>query len=65
MNFTQEQISSIMDECAKKQNGYTLVMKMMLESIMRAESNEFNQVENDCSNGYIQKSILTHFSEQF
>lgn len=60
MNFTQEQISSIMDECAKKENGYTLVMKMMLESIMRAERNEFNQVENDCSNGYRFSSVYAH-----
>lgn len=60
MNFTQEQISSILDEYANKEQGYQLVLKMVLESIMRAERNEFNEKESDSSNGYRLSSVFAH-----
>jgi putative transposase len=60
MNLTQEQISSIFDEIAKKENGYSLVIKLVLESIMRAERDEFNKQESDSSNGYRFSSVFAH-----
>ena len=59
MNFTQEQITSIIDECAKEK-GYDTLMKMILESIMKAERHEFNGEFNDSSNGFRQSSVFAH-----
>jgi hypothetical protein len=42
MNFTQEQISELFDEIANKKEGYQQLLKMSLEAIMRAESEQFN-----------------------
>jgi putative transposase len=60
MNFTQEQISTLIDEITKKENGYFSAIKMVLESIMRAERNEFNKQESDSSNGYRFSSVFAH-----
>jgi len=37
MPFTQTQITSILDDYAKKENGYQLLLKIVLGTIMRAE----------------------------
>jgi len=37
MNFTQTQITSILDDYAKKENGYQSLLKIVFETIMRAE----------------------------
>ncbi len=42
MNFTQAQITEILDEIANGKNGYQELLKLSLESIMRSERNEFN-----------------------
>lgn len=60
MNFTQEQITTILSEIAKKENGYSLVLKFALESIMRAEQSEFNLEHSDVKNGHRMRSILAH-----
>lgn len=60
MDFTQQQISSIFNEIAKGENGYQLLLQQSLESIMRAERQEFNQEFTDQSNGYRKRSILAH-----
>jgi transposase-like protein len=60
MDFTQTQITEILDEIANKKEGYQNLLKMTLESIMRAERNEFNSRSNDSSNGYRRSSILAH-----
>ncbi len=60
MNFTQEQISEILDEIAKGRNGYQHLLKLSLESIMRAERNAFNASHSDSSNGYRFGSVLGH-----
>jgi len=60
MDFTQTQITEILDEIANKKEGYQKLLKMTLESIMRAERNEFNTDTEDVSNGYRKSSILAH-----
>jgi len=60
MNFTQRQITEILDEIANGKNGYQELLKLSLESIMRSERNEFNQQQSDVSNGYRLGSILGH-----
>lgn len=60
MNFTQSQITEILDEIANGKNGYQELLKLSLESIMRSERNEFNKDQSDVSNGYRLSSILGH-----
>ena len=60
MNFTQPQITEILDEIANGKNGYQELLKLSLESIMRSERNEFNKEQSDVSNGYRLGSILGH-----
>jgi len=60
MNFTQRQITEILDEIANGKNGYQELLKLSLESIMRSERNEFNEENSDVSNGYRRGSILGH-----
>ncbi|AMS26206.1 hypothetical protein AEM51_11125 [Bacteroidetes bacterium UKL13-3] len=63
MNFTQEQITSIFDELANKENGYQSLLKLSLEAIMRAEREQFNSTHNDSSNGYRLSSVFAHKSK--
>jgi transposase-like protein len=60
MNFTQSQITEILDEIANGKNGYQQLLQLSLESIMRAERNEFNAAHSDSSNGYRFSSVLGH-----
>lgn len=60
MNFTQQQITEILDEIANGKNGYQELLKLSLESIMRSERSEFNRENQDVSNGYRLGSILGH-----
>jgi putative transposase len=60
MNFTQSQITEILDQIANGQNGYQQLLQLSLESIMRAERNEFNAQTGDTSNGYRFSSVLGH-----
>jgi transposase-like protein len=60
MNFTQEQISEILNEIASGKNGYQQLLQLSLESIMRSERNEFNAQRGDTSNGYRFSSVLGH-----
>ena len=60
MNFTQTQITEILDEIARGKNGYQELLKLSLESIMRAERTEFNQINDDTGNGYRFSSVLGH-----
>ena len=58
MNFTQPQITEILDEIANGKNGYQELLKLSLESIMRCERNEFNNKIGDVSNGdTVKKSV--------
>lgn len=60
MELTQEQIKTILSELAKKENGYSLILKLALESIMRVEQAEFNTNHSDVKNGSRMRSILAH-----
>ncbi len=63
MNFTQEQMSEIFDEIASKKDGYRHLLKLSLESIMKAERNGFNLKYSDSSNGYRMSSVFAHQSK--
>jgi transposase-like protein len=60
MNFTQGQVSEILDQIALGENGYQQILKYSLEAIMRAERSEFNEKQGDSSNGYRFRSVLGH-----
>lgn len=60
MNFTQAQITEILDSIANGSNGYQEILKLALESIMRAERNEFNTINSDVSNGYRLSNVFGH-----
>ena len=50
MNFTQTQITEILDEIANGKNGYQELLKLSLESIMRSERDEFNNLNSNIWN---------------
>ena len=57
MDFTQEQITTILsDFSSKKENGYETILKIALESLMRAEREEFKELNSDVSNGFRKRS---------
>lgn len=61
MDFTQQQISAILDGIANGKNGYQELSIISLEAIMRSERSEFNDYLNsEVSNGYRMSSILGH-----
>jgi transposase-like protein len=60
VHFTQTQITEILDEIANGKNGYQELLKLSLESIMRSERDEFNNLNSDVANGYRYSSVLGH-----
>jgi len=52
LHFTQEQVTNILEEIAKKENGIQEIQRISLEAMMRAEREEHNRTEGDMSNGY-------------
>ncbi|MFY7963262.1 MAG: IS256 family transposase [Chitinophagaceae bacterium] len=60
MNFTQEQICELLSEVAKEKDGYRTLLKLSLEAIMKAEREQFNELEGDNSNGYRLSSVFAH-----
>ncbi len=52
LNFTQEQVTKILEDVATKKDGYNKVMQMAIEALMRSEREEFNKSKSDVSNGY-------------
>jgi len=60
MDFTQEQISTIFDTIANKENGFEDLLQMSLEAIMRSERMMHNEQQNDVSNGFRKRSVLAH-----
>ena len=52
LNFTQEQVTKILEEIAAEKDGYNKVLKYSLEALMRAERTIHNQTNGDVSNGY-------------
>lgn len=60
MDFTQEQISAILDGIANSENGFENLLKHTLEAIMRSERMLHNENSNDQSNGFRKRSVLAH-----
>lgn len=60
MDFTQQQITGILDDIASGKNGYQELLRMSLEAIMRSEREEFKDINSDSSNGYRRSSVLGH-----
>ncbi|MGI6320666.1 MAG: IS256 family transposase [Bacteroidales bacterium] len=61
MNFTQEQITEILiDFSSKKSNGYQLILKIAIEALMRAEREEFKELNSDVSNGFRKRSVYSN-----
>ena len=58
MRFTQQQISEILDELASQEDGLNKLLTYSLESIMRAEREEYNENNSDVSNGYRPRKSL-------
>jgi len=52
MNFTQEQISDILLEYAKGNDGFNSIMKISLEVLMKSERLLYQSENKDYSNGY-------------
>jgi len=52
LKFTQEQVTKILEEIAKKEDGFNQLMKISLEALMRSEREEHNKMHQDVSNGY-------------
>lgn len=52
LHFTREQVTKILENIAKEENGLQEIMKMSLEALMRAERQEYNDIQGDMSNGY-------------
>lgn len=58
MRFTQQQISEILDELASQEDGLNKLLTYSLESIMRAEREEYKENNSDVSNGYRPRKSL-------
>ncbi len=58
MQFTQSQISNILDELANQEDGINQLLRMSMEAIMKAERYEHNKLTNDLSNGYRPRKSL-------
>lgn len=52
LHFTREQVSKILDSISQKEGGIQEVLKLSLESIMRAEREIYKETYGDMSNGY-------------
>ena len=52
LNFTQEQVTKILENIATEKEGFNKVMQIAIEALMRAERDEFNKEQSDVSNGY-------------
>ncbi len=52
LNFTQEQVTKILEKVAKEKDGYNKVLKLAMEALMRAEREIHNTSKGDVSNGY-------------
>jgi transposase-like protein len=63
MDFTQEQVSEILEKIASGKDGYQQLLKKCLEAIMKAERHEFNLVNNDLSNGFRLSSTYSQDSK--
>lgn len=63
LNFTQGQITQILSEVAKEDNGINQVMQISLEALMKAEREMYNESNKDVSNGFRRVNALGHNKE--
>lgn len=63
LNFTQGQITQILSEFAKEDNGINQVMQISLEALMKSERELYNETNKDVSNGYRRVNALGHNKE--
>ncbi len=59
LNFTQEQVTKILEEIAESNDGFNKVLKYSLEALMRAERNIHNKFCNEVSNGYRRRKVFS------
>ena len=57
MNFTQEQITEILQEIANEKDGFNRIMKLSLEVLMKSERKSHQQETGDYANGYRSRKI--------
>ena len=57
MNFTQEQITEILQDIANKKDGFNEIMKMSLEVLMISERKIHQNETGDYANGYRPRTI--------
>jgi len=60
LNFTQDQITTILSEIAKNEEGVQQILKMSFEAIMKAEREEHNFSQGDMSNGFRIRKTYGH-----
>ncbi len=58
MRFTQQQISTILEELSNQEDGINQLLKLSLEAIMKAERLEHNENCKDVGNGYRKRKSL-------
>ncbi|NLN96667.1 MAG: hypothetical protein GX128_10940 [Bacteroidales bacterium] len=52
MDFTPSQISKIIERILCKEDGLNTILKLTLETLMKAERTEYKHLTRDYSNGY-------------
>lgn len=52
MQFTQTQITEILSDLAKSENGINAVLKIAMEALMKSERTVHNETHKDLSNGF-------------
>ena len=57
MNFTQDQITEILQDIANKKDGFNEIMKLSLEVLMKSERKIHLEENNDYANGYRPRKI--------
>lgn len=57
MNFTQEQITEILEDIANEKDGFNRIMKMSLEVLMKSERKVHQEETGDYANGYRSRKI--------
>jgi len=63
MNFTQGQITEILQDIANEKDGFNRVMKLSLEVLMKSERKIHQQETGDYANGY-RPRIINGFGKE-
>lgn len=60
MNFTQTQITEIIESIINEEDGLNKILQTSLEAIMKSEREIFNELHQDYSNGYRKRRAFGH-----